>query len=286
MDSPCLNTRPLPYGRVAGELALAGSLAAGDWALDLQDVAVRGTVNGLPAAVHGFASLSAGNWVEGARLVAEINGASLQLIGPAEEGERASLGLRVADLGRWQEGAAGRLDLRLGLPDSREKLVLQGSAGDLEWLELALGDARLAGELTLSRRRLLNAEIGLGDLVWGDWRVREARLVAEGDADSQRAELALAGDLQGRLQLAGTWGQAGWQGQLAPTRVETPLGTWRLDKAVAVSAPASADRVHLGEHCWRNGETRLCPGAASLGGGGPGQCPARRPPGLPGAAAA
>ena len=64
----------------------------------------------------------------------------------------------------------------------------------------------------------------------------------------------------GKLHLDGALLEGGWQGSLAPTRLDTRVGSWELAEPVSVRWSKASGGFAMQAHCWRSQKTRICPG--------------------------
>ncbi|HBV39104.1 MAG TPA: translocation and assembly module TamB, partial [Erwinia sp.] len=66
--------------------------------------------------------------------------------------------------------------------------------------------------------------------------------------------------VSGQLQLNGSFdrSQQRWRGTLNNTRFDTPVGEWRLTRAIALDYLNSSQTVSVGPHCWQNPNAELC----------------------------
>ncbi|MGO2566908.1 MAG: autotransporter assembly complex protein TamB, partial [Serratia proteamaculans] len=52
--------------------------------------------------------------------------------------------------------------------------------------------------------------------------------------------------------------QQRWRGNLNNTRFDTPVGEWRLTRAIALDYLNTAQKISIGPHCWQNPNAELC----------------------------
>jgi translocation and assembly module TamB len=86
-------------------------------------------------------------------------------------------------------------------------------------------------------------------------------LEARGSERQHRLQLNIDGKpVSGQLQLTGGFDrqQQRWRGDLNNTRFDTPVGEWRLSRAIALDYQHSQQKISIGPHCWQNPNAELC----------------------------
>ena len=66
--------------------------------------------------------------------------------------------------------------------------------------------------------------------------------------------------VSGQLMLNGSFDrqQQRWQGTLNNTVFDTPVGEWRLTRAMSIDYLNARQTATIGAHCWRNPNAQLC----------------------------
>ncbi|MCB1689839.1 MAG: translocation/assembly module TamB domain-containing protein [Halioglobus sp.] len=257
-------------GRVDGSIQLAGSAEDGRWEARVVDVALQGQVNGLPARIRGFTGLDSELRLSASALQAQLNGAQLSAESPGEASGPSHLHLIVEDVGRWYSGGRGRFEANAEVSANREQVELRGSLQGLQWSGLSIERATVAGTYDLAAGHAFSLDTDWQQVSTPVTTFSELRLSAKGDALKQSIAVSGSGDIQGTLRVAGTLEGDQWQGTLAATQLQTPIGEWVLAEAVAISGSRSQEQVTLNAHCWRHQYAQLCPGALLLGAQGSG----------------
>ncbi|MBK6509945.1 MAG: translocation/assembly module TamB domain-containing protein [Haliea sp.] len=257
-------------GRLAGNLALAGEVEGERWQVRIVDVALQGRVNDMPATIHGFSGLDSAMRLAASNLNAELNGAQLSLQSPGDEAGPGRVHVQVADIGRWQAGSSGRVGLDAEISPDRKHIQLTGRLDNVQWSGVSFAHAALSGDYRPGAAHAFTLDTRVRDLVYGDLGFPEIQLSARGDEQRQSLTLVTAGEYQGEFTVAGTLQGEQWQGALAPTRLQTPMGEWVLPAAVALRGSRTAQQVTLAAHCWRHAHAQLCPGIWTLGASGDG----------------
>jgi autotransporter translocation and assembly factor TamB len=268
LDIPPINEAV--HGRLNGDLALAGELEGERWQVDIVDVRLEGRVNDMPATVRGFSGLDSDMRLAASNLNAQLNGAQLSLQSPGDEAGPGHLHVQVADIGRWQPGSSGRVGLDAQISPDRAHIQLTGHFDNVQWSGLAFAHATLSGDYRPGTAHAFTLDTRVRELVYGDVRLPEIQLSARGDQQQQSLTLVTAGEYQGEFTVTGTLHGQQWQGVLAPTRLQTPMGEWVLPAAVALRGSRTAQQVTLAAHCWQHAHARLCPGSWTVGASGTG----------------
>ncbi len=148
----------------------------------------------------------------------------------------------------------GRLDVAGSLKAPQGKLDLKGQ-------QLAFADNRLQS-LTLAAN-LNNAQRAQIDLKGsgiqsGDTQVGTLTASAQGDINSQKVQLDLAGPLvQLVLALDGNLDKGNWRGRLASGDIQAGGQDWKLQAPPKIERLADG-RLTFAAHCWVSGPASLC----------------------------
>ena len=102
-------------------------------------------------------------------------------------------------------------------------------------------------------------------------------LDAKGSEKQHQLQLKIDGKpVSGQLALQGSFDrqQQRWRGNLNNTRFDTPVGEWRLTRAIALDYLNTEQKISVGPHCWQNPNAELCvPKTIEAGqSGGPAWC--------------
>lgn len=268
LDIPPINEAV--RGRLEGKLALAGEVEGERWQVRIVDMALQGRVNDMPATIRGFSGFDSELRLAASNLQAELNGARLSLQSPGDEAGPGHLHLQVDDIGRWQPESSGRVELDAEISPDREHIQLTGRLDDVQWSGVAFAQAALSGDYRPGTAHAFTLDTRVRDLAYGGVSFPEIQLSARGDARQQSLTLVTAGEYQGEFTVTGILQGEHWQGALAATRLQTPMGEWVLPAAVALRGSRSAQQVTLAAHCWRHARAQLCPGILTLGATGSG----------------
>ena len=245
-------------GRMAGSLQLFGEMRAAQWEVGVRDTQLNGLINGLPARISGFAGINSEMRLLNSELDAEFNGATLSLRGGHAVREMGHLKVSIDDIGRWQAGAQGQIQLDALLLSDAKHVELSGDVQDIGWRGLTLDTGAVSGEYRLDANQQFRLDVAMGDVVFGDVELSSVSLSAQGDAKQQSVSLVSAGDVDGELLLNGSRKEQLWHGVLEPTRLQTGVGLWQLSEPVLLEWSNVTEQLALDEHCWRNQYANLC----------------------------
>ncbi|MFO7552471.1 MAG: translocation/assembly module TamB domain-containing protein [Haliea sp.] len=254
------------FGTLSGQLGSTGTLAAGGWQATLDDVAVSGEINGLPATLSGDLALAAKRYITGGELQGEANGAHLRLHGG--DGAAAVIELAIADLGRWQSGARGSVQLRGEWRAQAATAGLQGSASGVRWQNIRIDEGTLSGELALAANGVLDASLSLRQVLVGEVFLGTVAAQVTGTREEPQLVLASGGRLAGELRFAARQDGDNWTVRVSTDGVNTPLGPLTLE--APFTAHYGPDGNSIAAHCWRLPESTLCASEWTLGPSGGG----------------
>ncbi|TXS95660.1 hypothetical protein FV139_07265 [Parahaliea maris] len=250
------------FGRVDGELALSGRFSDQGWAVDLQNVELSGEVNGLPASAAGHVQLDSEQYLAGGQLAFAINDA-LGTLEPVPGSQDSRLHLRVGDLGRWQPGSRGALDLVARLQSRAQRGSFELSAEELGWQDLRLEQGTASGRFDLEQGGSVVADIALQEIQQGELTIYRSDLALTASSSRMTLDWQSSGDLEGLLSLQVAREGDAWRGSLAATELQTPVGAWTL--ADSAGFTWKDDTLTVDAHCWQAKATELCLRAGRFG---------------------
>ena len=257
-------------GRVEGALHLTGKVQASQWEVSVRDVNVEGAINGLPAYIHGFAGINNEMRLLSSKLDAKLNGAEVSL---RAGGKRQSIGqvkLSIDDMGRWQAGNRGQMQLMLMIAPDAKYFELSGDIHNVIWRELTLKSAAVAGEYWLNNEQAFTLDLALEGVAFGALEQASLSLSAEGDNARQIISVLSLGDVEGEVVLTGTRVEDFWRGVVEPTQLQTSVGSWQLSYPVQLLWSDATEQLSLEAHCWLNQDAKVCSDNWLLGSSGRG----------------
>ncbi len=256
------------FGTLRGRLATSGTLTAGHWQASLEDVAVSGEVNGLPATLSGNLALAADSFITSGELLGEANGARLRLHGGSGTETAAAVELAVADLGRWQSGGRGSVQLRGEWRAEASTVGLQGELSGVRWQDIGIDEGTLSGELALTPNGVLDANLSLEQVMVGDVFLGTVAARVSGTREAPELALASGGRLAGEMLFAARQDGANWTVRVSTDGIETPLGPLTLE--APFTARYGPEDSSIAAHCWRLPASTLCVSEWILGPSGGG----------------
>ncbi len=268
--------RPDLPGRLAFDLTTRGESQAGGLTGSVDLPRLQGTLRGQPLAVTAALRL-AGPSYDLSRLDARWGTARLRASGRLGErfdltfdAEAPNLGLVVAD-------ATGSLTAQGHLTGAATTPRLQASAHaqGLRFGTQSVGAATVTADVDTASSGPFQLDANLSDVNAGGQLISRLELQTRGtaanhtlamsatglgDSKDARFDLGLAGGVSGPLGAGSTW-----RGQISRLDLRSsPVGDWRLERAAALQASASA--VQLRDLCWVGAAgtagARLCASAA------------------------
>lgn len=250
--------------KLDGKITTRGSLHGGSWQLQVPVLQLDGKVKQNKVKVRGSLSgNAAGQW--------KIPGIDLTL-GRNQLNVKGQL-----DEKSWNLDAnidAPRLDGALpGLGGTAKGLVkLRGnlqapqvladlSASRLQWQGLRINRVKIDGDVRSTDQIEGQLAVRVEQLKQDALEVSLLTLNAKGGEKQHQLQLKINGEpVSGQLALQGSFDrqQQRWRGNLNNTRFDTPVGEWRLTRAIALDYVDSAQKIRIGPHCWQNPNAELC----------------------------
>ena len=250
--------------KLDGKIKTRGSLYGGSWQIDIPELKLAGNVKENKVNVQG--QIRGNNYMQWT-----IPDLSLQL------------GRNQADI----KGEFGQKDLNLDAIINAPGLdhILPGLGGAIKGSVKVRGEVdapQVLADINASNLRfqdfsiariLLKGDVVSHDVIRGDMDLRIERIAIpdlhvalvtmgiKGEEKNHKLQLRIQSDpVSGQLTLSGNVDrkQETWTGQLSDTRFDTPVGPWRLSRAIALEFSNQKQQVEIGPHCWINPDAELC----------------------------
>lgn len=260
--------------KLAGKISTRGSIHGGSWQLRIPELALNGNIRQNQVTARGSLSgNAAGQWhIPDLRLALGRN--SLDVKGDLNQQLALDAVLDAPNLNGALPGLAGTARGTLAVRGERQtpQVNMDLTAAGLRWQSLSVSRVALTGNLRVSDivRGALN--LRLDQLQQDSLVLRRLTLAVSGDELRHQLRLDLQGDpISGEIALNGGYDRAQqrWQGVLAQARIGSPVGVWRLSRAMTLDYQHSAQRIVIGPHCWQNPNAELCvPTAIDAGASG------------------
>ncbi|AGQ29180.1 hypothetical protein M495_01625 [Serratia liquefaciens ATCC 27592] len=155
--------------------------------------------------------------------------------------------------------AKGLLKLRGNL--QAPQLLADLTASGLQWQALRINRVKIDGDVRSSDQIQGQLAVRVEQLKQDALDISLLTLDAKGSEKQHQLQLKIDGKpVSGQLALQGSFDrqQQRWRGNLNNTRFDTPVGEWRLTRAIALDYLNTAQKISIGPHCWQNPNAELC----------------------------
>ncbi|CAI0846654.1 translocation/assembly module TamB domain-containing protein [Serratia quinivorans] len=250
--------------KLDGKITTRGSLHGGSWQLQVPVLQLDGNVKQNKVTARGTLSgNAAGQWkIPGIDLALGRN--QLNVKGQLDEKswnldaniDAPRLDGALPGLGGT---AKGLLKLRGNL--QAPQLLADLTASGLQWQALRINRVKIDGDVRSSDQIQGQLAIRVEQLKQDALDINLLTLDAKGSEKQHQLQLKIDGKpVSGQLALQGSFDrqQQRWRGNLNNTRFDTPVGEWRLTRAIALDYLNTAQKISIGPHCWQNPNAELC----------------------------
>ncbi|CCP08483.1 hypothetical protein BN440_3487 [Erwinia amylovora MR1] len=158
-------------------------------------------------------------------------------------------------------GGAAQGTLRARGDLKTPQLLADLTASGLRWQAMRIGRIKLDGDIRSGEQVQGKVNLRVEQLKQDTLAVSLLQLDASGTEKQHQLKLNVQGEpVAGQLALNGAFDRAAgrWQGALNHTRFATPVGDWRLTRAIALDYLNAKQTVSIGPHCWQNPNAELC----------------------------
>ncbi|AOM41546.1 autotransporter assembly complex protein TamB [Xenorhabdus hominickii] len=251
--------------KMDGEIAVRGSLYGGSWQLQIPEISLNGHVKQNVVKAHGKASgNAAGQWdIPQFDLVLGHN--TLNVQGRlTDEAWKLDGEINAPQLNGLLPGLAGLITGNIKLCGNMKapQIVADLNARGLRWQdELRVGSATIKGDVRSSKQIEGQLSVVVHQLKQANLIINSLTLNAKGTEKQHNLQLKVEGNpVSGQLALNGSFDrqQERWKGNINNTYFDTPVGEWRLSKAVAIDYLNLQQKVTIGTHCWLNPNAQVC----------------------------
>ena len=250
--------------KLDGKITTRGSLHGGSWQLQVPVLQLDGNVKQNKVTARGTLSgNAAGQWkIPGIDLTLGRN--QLNVKGQLDEKswnldaniDAPRLDGALPGLGGT---AKGLLKLRGNL--QAPQLLADLTASGLQWQALRINRVKIDGDVRSSDQIQGQLAVRVEQLKQDALDISLLTLDAKGTEKQHQLQLKIDGKpVSGQLALQGSFDrqQQRWRGNLNNTRFDTPVGEWRLTRAIALDYLNTAQKISVGPHCWQNPNAELC----------------------------
>jgi len=246
-----------------GKITTRGSLYGGSWQMRVPELQLRGKVKQNAVSADGtLYGNSYNQWnIPGIKLVLGRNNLNVK----GELGDALNLDADI-DAPHLDNALPGLGGVAKGTIKARgtlqaPQLLADLTATALRWQELTIARVRLEGDVKSSDEVAGKLQLRVDRLKQASLAINQLTLNANGNEHKHQLKLNVNGDpVSGQLTLDGSFDrqQQRWQGSLNNTFFDTPVGEWRLTRAMSVDYLNTRQTAAIGAHCWRNPNAQLC----------------------------
>lgn len=249
--------------KLQGKIATRGSLYGGTWQMQVPTLELDGNVkNNLVKARGNLRGNSYGQW-DIPQLHLELGRNNIDVKGKLSDQWNLDANIDAQHLDGALPGlggvAKGMLQLRGDL--KAPKLLADLTATGLKWQALTINRVSIKGDVSSSDQIQGNLAVRVQQLKQDALQISDLTLDAKGNEKQHELKLNIEGKpVSGRLALSGSFDRATehWKGSINNTLFDTPVGEWRLNRAIALDYFNKEQRVTVGPHCWQNPNADLC----------------------------
>jgi len=249
--------------KLDGKITTRGSLYGGSWQMRVPELKLKGNVrNNAVSADGSLYGNSYNQWnIPGIKLVLGRNNVDVK----GSLGDKLNLDANIdaqhLDNALPGLGGVAKGTLRARGDLKTPQLLADLTASGLRWQAMRIGRIKLDGDVSSGEQVQGKLALRVEQLKQDALAVDLLTLDASGTEKQHQLKLNLKGEpVSGQLALNGSFDRATqrWQGNLNNTRFDTPVGEWRLTRAIALDYLNSAQTVKIGPHCWQNPNAELC----------------------------
>ncbi|CNJ10002.1 Family of uncharacterised function (DUF490) [Yersinia aldovae] len=249
--------------KLDGKIVTRGSLHGGSWQLQVPELTLDGNVKQNRVTARGsLTGNAAGQWhIPGINLALGRN--RLDVKGDLNDHWQLDANIDAPQLDGALPGLGGVVKGALKLRGNLKapQLLADLTANRLQWQELTINRIKVDGDVRSTDQIQGQLAVRVEQLKQADLVVSLLTLDARGSEKQHQLRLNMQGEpLSGQLALDGSFDrqQQRWRGNLNNTRFDTPVGEWRLSRAIALDYQDAAQRITIGPHCWLNPNAELC----------------------------
>ncbi|WGK56771.1 translocation/assembly module TamB domain-containing protein [Pantoea sp. SS70] len=249
--------------KLEGKIATRGSLYGGTWQLSVPQLELKGNVKQNAVSAKGTLTGNSYNqWkVPGLNIALGRNHLDVK----GELGDTLNLDANI-DAPKLDNALPGLGGVAKGTIKARgtlqaPQLLADLTATGLRWQQLQIRRVALQGDVKSSDQIAGKLQLRVEQLQQDALKVNLLTLNADGNEKQHQLKLEVQGEpVSGQLALNGSFDRKTqrWQGNLNNTRFDTPVGEWRLTRAMAIDYLNSKQTATIGPHCWQNPNAQLC----------------------------
>ncbi|MGK3127060.1 translocation/assembly module TamB domain-containing protein [Candidatus Pantoea formicae] len=249
--------------KLDGKITTRGSLYGGSWQLSVPQLELKGNVKQNAVSAKGSLTGNSYNqWkIPGINIALGRNHLDVK----GELGDTLNLDANV-DAPHLDNALPGLGGVAKGTVKARgtlqaPQLLADITATGLRWQQLQIRRVALEGDVKSSDQIAGKLQLRVEQLQQDALKINLLTLNADGNEKQHQLKLNVQGEpISGQLALNGSFDRKTqrWQGNLNNTRFDTPVGEWRLTRAMAIDYLNSKQTATIGPHCWQNPNAQLC----------------------------
>ncbi|CDG23052.1 conserved exported protein of unknown function [Xenorhabdus poinarii G6] len=251
--------------KLAGKIAVRGSMYGGSWQLQVPEMALDGHVKQNIIKAHGQASGNAAGQWDIPQLNLTVGRNTLHVQGRlTDHAWKLDGEINAQHLNGVLPGLAGLMTGQVKLRGNMKspQIIADLQARGLRWQDdIKVDSATIKGDIRSSDQIRGQLSVVVRQLKQADLTINHLTLNAKGSESKHDLQLNIEGTpVSGQLALHGHFDRqkARWTGSINKTDVDTPVGEWRLSRAISVDYWHLQQKALIGPHCWLNPNARLC----------------------------
>lgn len=249
--------------KLDGKITTRGSLYGGSWQVRVPELALRGNVKQNAVTANGsLYGNSYNQWdIPGIKLVLGRNNVNVK--GSLGETLNLDADIDAQHLDNALPGLGGVVKGNIKARGNLEapQLLADLTATGLRWQQMSIGRVKVDGDVRSSDQIQGKLAIRVERLKQDALAINLLTLNADGNEKQHQLKLNVQGEpVSGQLALSGSFDrkEQRWKGSLNNTRFDTPVGEWRLSRAMTIDYLNSTQTASIGAHCWQNPNAQLC----------------------------
>ncbi|WP_324029567.1 translocation and assembly module TamB [Pantoea sp. JZ2] len=249
--------------RLEGKITTRGSLYGGSWQLSVPQLMLKGNVKQNAVSADGtLRGNSYNQWdIPGIKIALGRN--HLDIKGSLGETLNLDANVDAPHLDNALPGLGGVVkgDIKARGSLKAPQLLADLTATGLRWQQLLVRRVTLKSDVRSSDQIAGKLQLRVEQLKQDALNINLLTLNADGDEKQHQLKLNVQGEpVSGQLALNGSFDRQTetWKGSLNNTRFNTPVGEWRLTRAMAIDYVNQKQTASIGPHCWQNPNAQLC----------------------------
>lgn len=249
--------------RLDGKITTRGSLYGGSWQLSVPQLQLKGNVKQNAVTADGSLTGNSYNqWtVPGIKLALGRN--HLDVKGALGDSLDLDASIDAPQLDNALPGLGGVIDGTIKARGTLKapQLLADLNARGLRWQQMQINRVTLNGDVRSGEQVAGKLQLRVEQLKQDALNISLLTLNADGNEHQHQLKLNVQGKpVSGQLALNGSFDRQTerWKGSLNDTHFDTPVGEWRLTRAMAIDYLNSRQTATIGPHCWQNPNAQIC----------------------------